>query len=73
MCTYFKTKTDVAQTLIDKIFLTLTVRKPSIGKILIEKKYVSMELISEKMEALYVELNKTAEAATSSYSALGNF
>ena len=73
MCTYFKTKTDVAQTLIHKIFLTLTVRKPSIGKILIEKKYGSMELISEKMEALYVELNKRAEAATSSYSALGNF
>ena len=30
-------------------------------------------LISEKMEALCKELNKRAEAATSSYSAPGNF
>ena len=28
MCTYFKTKTDAAQNLIDKFFLTLTVRGP---------------------------------------------
>ena len=30
-------------------------------------------LISEKTEALYVELNKKSEAATSSYSAIGEF
>ena len=32
-----------------------------------------MGLISEKTEAFYVELNKRAEAATSSYSAPGDF
>ena len=32
-----------------------------------------MGLISEKMEALYVELNKRAEAATRSYFAPGYF
>ena len=32
-----------------------------------------MGLISDKKEALYVELNQRAEAATSSYSAPGNF
>ena len=45
----------------------------SIGKILSEKKYGGMGLISEKMEALYVELNERVEAATSSYSAPGDF
>ena len=32
-----------------------------------------MGLISEKTEAFYVELNERAEAATSSYSAPGDF
>ena len=32
-----------------------------------------MELISGKMEAFYAELNKKVEAATSSYSAPGDF
>ena len=32
-----------------------------------------MGLILEKMEAFYVEINKRAEAATSSYSAPGHF
>ena len=32
-----------------------------------------MELISEKTEALYVELIKRLEAATNCYSATGNF
>ena len=32
-----------------------------------------MGLISEKTEALYVELNKRAEAGTISYSAPGDF
>ena len=36
-------------------------------------KYGSTGLISEKMEALLVELNKRAEAATSSYLATDNF
>ena len=31
------------------------------------------ELLSEKTEALYAEINERAEAATSSYSAKGNF
>ena len=30
-------------------------------------------LVSEKAEALYAELNQTVEAATSSYSAAGDF
>ena len=45
----------------------------SIGKILVEKKYGGTGLISEKTKALYVELNERAEAATSSYSAPGDF
>ena len=45
----------------------------SIGKILSEQKYGSAGLISEKTEVLYVELNERAEAATSSYSAPGDF
>ena len=36
-----------------------------------EKKYGGMGLISGKTEALYVELNKKAEAATCGYSAPG--
>ena len=32
-----------------------------------------MKLRSERMEALYAELNEKAEAATISYSATGNF
>ena len=38
------------------------------GKILSEKKYGGMELISEKTEALYVELNERPEAATNNFS-----
>ena len=41
MCTYFKTETEDG----------------SIGKILSEKKYVGTGLVSEKTEALFVELN----------------
>ena len=57
MCTYFKTET----------------QDHSIGKILSEKKYGGRELVSEKTEALFAELNKRVEAATSSYSAKGEF
>ena len=38
-----------------------------------KKKHGGAGLISEKMEAFYVELNENAEAATSGYSAPGNF
>ena len=58
MCTYFKTKTDVALNLVDKFFFELWLSEDlSIGKILREKKYGGTVLISEKTEALYVELN----------------
>ena len=42
----------------------------SIGKILSEKKYEGTGLISEKTEALYLELNKKAEAATNNLSSI---
>ena len=45
----------------------------SIGKILSEKKYGHLELICEKTEGLYVELNERGEVGTSSYSTPGNF
>ena len=35
------------------------------------KKYEGTGLVSEKMEALYAQLNERVEAATSSYSATG--
>ena len=41
--------------------------------ILSEKKYGNTGLISEKTEALHVELNVRAEAATGSYSAEVDF
>ena len=67
MCTYFNTETDATQNLIDDFFSTLAVRRPSIGRILSEKKYGGTGLLSEKTEALHAELNKRTEAATSSY------
>ena len=73
MCTYFNTKTDVSQNLIDDFFLTLTVRGPFHRKdFKWEKKYGVAGLISEKTEILYTELNKKAEAAFGSYSATGD-
>ena len=44
----------------------------STGKILSEKKE-GKELVSEKTEALFAELNERVEVATSSYSATGEF
>ena len=44
-----------------------------IGSSLSGKKYVSTGLVSEKSEALYTELNERVTAATSSYSATGEF
>ena len=74
MCTYFKTKTDVTQNLIDEFFfLTLTVRGPFHRKDFKWKKYGGTGLISAKTEALYVELNLRAEAASSSCSVTGDF
>ena len=54
-------------------FLTLTVRWPFHSKDFKWKKYGGTGSISEKTEALYVELNEIVEAATSSYSAPGDF
>ena len=42
-------------------------------KILSEKKHGDTGQLSEKAEALHVELNERAEAATSSYSTPGDF
>ena len=42
-------------------------------KILSEKNYGGKGLISEKMDAFYVELNERVEAATSIYYAPGDF
>ena len=56
------------------IFLQLWLSEdPSIGRILSEKKYGGMGLLSEKPEALHAELNKGTEVATSSYSAEVDF
>ena len=55
------------------IFLTLKVRGTFHRKYFKSKKYGGMGLISKKTEALHAELNKMAEAATSSYSVTGNF
>ena len=53
--------------------LTLTVTGPFDRKDLKRKKIWGFGLISEKTEALYAELNERAKAATSSYSATGDF
>ena len=45
----------------------------SIVRIFSEKKYGRTELLSEKTEALYAELNGRVEEATSSNSATGDF
>ena len=63
----FQNKTDVAQNLIDKFFSNFDCQ------ILNEKKDRGTWLISEKTEAFYVKLNEKVEAATSSYSAPGDF
>ena len=57
MCLYFKTETE----------------DHSIGRSLSEKKTWGTRLVSEKMEALYAELNEIVEAANSSYSVTGKF
>ena len=43
------------------------------GRILGGGKYGGTGLISEKVEAMYAEVDERAEAATSRYSATGNF
>ena len=54
-------------------FLTLTVRELFYRKNFKWKKISGTGLISEKTEAFYVELNKRADTAASSYSATGDF
>ena len=51
--------------MIDDFFLTLTFKGPFHRKYFKWKKYGVMGLNSEKMEASYAELNKSAEAANS--------
>ena len=70
---FFKREIDVAQNLMVNFFQTLTVRGHFHRKDFRWKKYGGAGLRSEKTEALYAELNKRAEAATSSYSATGDF
>ena len=54
-------------------FLTLTVRRSFHRKDSKRKKIRGIGLLSQKMEALHAEPNKRAEAATSRYSAAGDF
>ena len=64
ICTYFNIKADVAQTLIDFFFLTLTVREPFYKKDFEwKKKYGGLGLISAKNVSLYAKLNERVEAA----------
>ena len=73
MCTYFNTKTDATQNLIDVFHSNFDCqRNLSIGRILSEKKLGVTGLISVKTEVLYAELNERAEAATGSYSVTGD-
>ena len=80
MCTYFKIETDIAQNLIDNFvsnfgcqktfpqeeFLLKRIRGQGLGQ-------GQSGLILEKIESLYAKLNKRTEAATSGYSATGDF
>ena len=69
MCTYFNTKTDVAQNLIDDFFfLTFTVSGPFHRKNFKWKKYGGTGLIYEETEVLYAEPNEKPKAATGKYS-----
>ena len=79
MCTYFNTKTDVAQNLINDFFLLWLSEDFSIGRInpippyfFPLKNYGGTGLISRKTDVLYAERNKRAEVATGSYSATGD-
>ena len=63
MCTYFNTKTDVAQNMVHDFFLTFTVRGPFHRKDFKGKKIWGYGV---------TELNETVEAATGSYSVTGN-
>ena len=53
-------------------FLTLTIRVPFQRKDFEWKKLVSTRLISEKTKGLYAKLNERVEAATGSYSVIGD-
>ena len=73
MWPYFKSETDAVQNLIDDFFSTLTVRRLFHRKDFRREKHVGTGLISEKPEAMHVELKERVEAATSSYSAEVDF
>ena len=73
MWPYFKTETDVVQNLIDDFFPTSTVRGLFHRKDFRRGKHVGTGLISEKAEAMHVELKERVEAATNSYSAAAEF
>ena len=74
MCTYFNTKTELPQSLINDFFSNFGCQRTFLSEgFLVEKKYGGTGLISEKTEALCAELYKRAEAATSSYSVTGDF
>ena len=68
MCTYFSTKTDVTQNLIDDFLSNFDCQQRTFKW----KNYGGTGLISEKTEVLYAELNERAEAATGSYSVTGD-
>ena len=72
MCTYFSTKTDVAQNLIDDFFSSLWLQEELSYEDFKWKKYGGTGLISQKTKVLYAELNERAEAATGSYSVTGD-
>ena len=69
MCTYFKTKTDVAKNMIDDFFLTLTVRGPFHRKDFKWKKKWGYGVNFWKR----LGLNERVEAAITSYTATGYF
>ena len=60
ICTYFNTKTDVAQNLIHELFSNFDCRRTFPQEGFLVKKTGGRGLISEKTEVLYAELNKAA-------------
>ena len=71
MCTYFKTNWCSPKS--NQWFFSTFVRGSFHRKDFKGKEIWGTGLISEKIEALYAELNKRAEATTSKHSATGNF
>ena len=71
MCTYFNTKTDIAQNLVEDFFITLTVRGPFHRKDFKWKRIWGYGVNFWK-NGRFVELNERAEAATGSYFITGD-